>query len=129
LNKFTLKSTVTGTYKSNTLSYVFVSGGENGAAINIEYMLTLELLWLACRHHIFEIVIKGVFLAIMGKSTGAEVVTFKILQKWKDIDRTRLDVPRDYPQILDISRREAIIAMAQIYIVVCSNNLVFFYKV
>ena len=93
-------------------------------------MLTLELLWLACRHHIFKIVIKGVFLAITGKSTGPEVVIFKILQKkWKDIDRTRLDVPRDYPQILDISRREAIIAMAQIYIVVCSNNLVFFYKV
>lgn len=123
MNKFTLKSTVTGTYKSNTLSYVFVSGGENGAAINIEYMLTLELLWLACRHHIFEIVIKGVFLAIMGKSTGPEVVIFKILQKkWKDIDRTRLDVPRDYPQILDISRREAIIAMAHVYIDVRSNN-------
>ena len=66
-------------------------------------------LWLACRHHILELIIGGAFTTIFGVTSGPEVTTFKILKtSWKSLnlgDRRLPDIPsyfkEDIPDILE----------------------------
>ena len=53
------------------------TGLENGACVNLEKYLKRELLYLPCRHHIYEVILKGVFDKIMGPTSGPEVLFFK----------------------------------------------------
>jgi hypothetical protein len=46
------------------------TGGKKGAAVLLEQMLGKQLLNLACRHHIQELIAEAVFSELMGKSTG-----------------------------------------------------------
>ena len=49
-----------------------------------------NLLYLPCRHHIFEIVLRSVFDEKISKSVGCDVPIFKRFQKdWKNIDKTK----------------------------------------
>jgi hypothetical protein len=52
------------------------TGKHNGACRNIENILEKELLYLPCRHHIFEVVLKGVFNEVMGPTSGPDVPLF-----------------------------------------------------
>lgn len=65
------------------------SGILTGACIRIEAFLGHSFLWLACRHHIHEIVLKHVFEQCCGPSCGPEILVIKKFQEqWKSIDRT-----------------------------------------
>jgi hypothetical protein len=46
------------------------TGVHAGAATLLEAKLDKKLLYLACRHHILEIVAEAVFSTLFGKSTG-----------------------------------------------------------
>jgi len=48
-----------------------------------------NLRWMACRHHMFEILLSDVFCVCFGQSSGPEILLFKrfreIREKWQDL--------------------------------------------
>ncbi|KAG0714740.1 hypothetical protein GWK47_013557 [Chionoecetes opilio] len=66
------------------------TGMVQGACIRIERALEKPLVWLACRHHILEVVLKDVFEVYMGPSSGPNIALFKRLQNRRPIvDQSR----------------------------------------
>jgi len=64
------------------------TGLHRGACIKIEEALGTELVWIACRHHIMEIMLSDVFSCIFGPSGGPESKLFKRFQKeWPSINQ------------------------------------------
>ena len=106
------------------------SGPENGAATEVERMLGRELLWLSCRHHIYELELKVVFHEIMGASKAPEVQLFKRFQgNWSLINQASYSTVLDCPESLSIfneETRESIIKFAQTYINVRNTLKMFF---
>jgi hypothetical protein len=63
-----------------------------GACVLLEQKLGKELLSLACRHHIMELIIKAVFQVCLGATSSPEVPLFKRFQQyWEFIDRDRYE--------------------------------------
>ena len=63
------------------------TGVNNGSCTILQNLLYQQRLWLACRHHIMELIIGGAFTKIFGVTSGPEVTTFKILKtSWKTLD-------------------------------------------
>lgn len=76
-----IKSMCFDTTASNT-------GTRNGACILLEQKLDKDLLWLACRHHIFEIMLEAVVLQSLGIFSGPEIAIFKRFKdNWKHINK------------------------------------------
>ncbi|KAG0725576.1 hypothetical protein GWK47_038397 [Chionoecetes opilio] len=77
------------------IEHITVSPGQHGegfqgACIRIERALEKPLVWLACRHYILEVVLKDVFEACMGPSSGPNIALFKRLQnRWPIVDQSR----------------------------------------
>ena len=70
------------------------TGINTGACTLIEKALGRELVWVACRHHIMEIVLSSVFKAVMGDTTGPCVEVFKRFQsQWDVINKENFDLP------------------------------------
>ncbi|KAK3922122.1 33 kDa chaperonin [Frankliniella fusca] len=66
------------------------SGCSHGIAVRIEAALGRTLVWLPCRHHIFERILESVFREVMGSSSGPEEKIFKDLEaQWSSIDQTK----------------------------------------
>lgn len=66
------------------------TGRINGACINIEKMFDRDLLYLPCRHHIFELVLKSCFDVLMGASSGPDINLFKrFRESWSTINRDK----------------------------------------
>ncbi|KAG0710504.1 hypothetical protein GWK47_022672 [Chionoecetes opilio] len=64
------------------------SGMLAGACVHLENLLGRSLLWLACRHHVLEVVLKHIFEKCCSSSTGPEIPTFKRFQsRWESLDR------------------------------------------
>lgn len=57
------------------------TGCNLGAATLLEELLHKDLLWMPCRHHIFEIVLGAIFTLKISVSTGPENSEFKKFQK------------------------------------------------
>lgn len=57
------------------------TGAKRGACTLLETKLGKQLLHLACRHHVFELVLEAVFSKCMGPSTGPDILLFKRFQK------------------------------------------------
>ena len=84
----------------------------------LQLQLQRQLLWLACRHHIAEPILRSAFDSLFGDTTGPEVVLFKVLRKtWDSLDPllafidNRLDpanrdlLPRcDYEEYLELAK-------------------------
>jgi len=60
----------------------------NGACYLLEQKLDRNILYLACRHHVYEIVLQGVFTKVkLATSTGPDILLFKKFRKeWNTID-------------------------------------------
>jgi hypothetical protein len=72
------------------------SGLKKGACAIIENSIGEELAWVACRHHIMEVVLASVFSALFGCSSGPEVAMFKRFQQsWSYIDQEKYEVASD----------------------------------
>lgn len=65
------------------------TGKINGAASLLEQKLERDLLYLPCRHHIYEIVLRAVFESKFGSATsGSDVPLFKRFQSyWPNINK------------------------------------------
>lgn len=65
------------------------TGINNGAAYLLEKKLERKLLFLPCRHHISELLVRSVFELNFGKTSGPEVLLFNRFAKyWKNIAAT-----------------------------------------
>ena len=64
------------------------TGLKMGACTLIEKTLDIELVWIACRHHVLEVMLGDVFLTVMGATSGPDIGIFKRFQKsWPYIDK------------------------------------------
>ncbi|KAG0724840.1 hypothetical protein GWK47_039783 [Chionoecetes opilio] len=64
------------------------TGMVQGACIRIEQELGRSLLWLACRHHVHEVILKDVFEA--SSSSGPDIGIFKLLcDRWSFVDSSQ----------------------------------------
>jgi len=69
------------------------TGNKLGACTLIEVQIGRELLHLACRQHIIEIVAEKVFTSCNIPSTGPDILLFKPFQQhWKFIDKNNFEV-------------------------------------
>lgn len=69
------------------LSAMF-SGIRNGTCAILERKLGKNLLYLACRHHTNEIILRSVFEIHWDKSSGPNVALFqKFQQRWEQLDQ------------------------------------------
>lgn len=58
-----------------------------------ELYLKRKVLHLACRHHVYEVVVGGIFKKLFGKSKSPNVEIFdRFKAEWKYIDRTKFKV-------------------------------------
>lgn len=89
-----IKSMVFDTTASNT-------GRINGACTLLEQKLEKNVLWLACRHHILEIVLEAIVVLAVGVSSGPEIQIFKRFQKrWPQINQENFKTVNADPEIL-----------------------------
>jgi len=56
------------------------TGRLNGACVLLEQKMENELLWLACRHHMLEIVLEAVMIHSLGPSKSPDIAIFKRFQ-------------------------------------------------
>lgn len=62
------------------------SGINTGACVLLEKKIKRDLLSLACRHHILELIIERVFNASMGASSGPNIQIFQTFSDyWKKL--------------------------------------------
>lgn len=77
------------------------TGRLNGACVLLEQKLEKNLLWLACRHHILEIVLEAVVVLALGISSGLVIQIFKRFQnRWHRINQEDFKPVNTDPEIL-----------------------------
>ncbi|ESN97854.1 hypothetical protein HELRODRAFT_177490 [Helobdella robusta] len=65
------------------------TGKLNGACTLLKKAMGRNLLWMACRHHKFEVLLADVFNVCLGPSTGPEILFFKrFREKWTEMNHT-----------------------------------------
>lgn len=76
------------------LTQHFTSGIKNGACTLLQELLLRQLLWMACRHHILELILAAAYEAIVAPTSGPEVALFSKLQDvWDDLDLNDITLP------------------------------------
>jgi len=72
--------------RAGSLGLVYFTPASNigltkGACSLIEKALKdKELIWIACRHHKFEIMLSDIFIVALGTTSGPDIVLFKRFQ-------------------------------------------------
>ena len=85
LDDWQLRAQVWGLVSDTTSSN---TGLNVGARTLIERALGADLVWIACRHHVFEVMLSDVFSVAFRTSSGPDVALFKCFQKqWPFINR------------------------------------------
>ena len=70
------------------------TGVHRGACTILQQLLNRQLLWLACRHHILELVVGAAFTELFGETKSPEVTLFKILKtSWDSLNLADLVLP------------------------------------
>ena len=83
------------------------TGGHSGACTLLEEALGHDLLFLACRHHVYEIVAEKAFTAMkIAPSTGPDIAIFRrFKEKWNFIDQSIFETAADSIEIADFKDR------------------------
>ena len=83
-------------------------GRVNGACNLLEQMLERDLLYLPCRHHIYELILRSAFDKLMPPSSGPDVPLLKRFQQsWSKIDRTKIKSAMEIPLVREIFKKDA----------------------
>ena len=93
------------------------SGLSRGACTLLEQKLERDVLHLACRHHVYELVLEKVVLTCLGPSSGPEIQLFKrFQQQWDFLDRESLEPLEDaeMPLALLESRDDLLITFGRL---------------
>ena len=70
------------------------SGVNKGCCVILQTLLNRQILWLACRHHIPELIIGAAFTALFGDTKSPEVTLFKVLKDcWDTLDLDDIHLP------------------------------------
>jgi hypothetical protein len=86
------------------------TGHRTGACVLLEQKLDKDMLYLACRHHVFEIVLASVFKESMGMSSGPDIAIFKrFRQSWKLINHSNFETGAALETVND---KESVISFA-----------------
>lgn len=76
------------------------TGRKNGACVLLEGKLNSHLLYLACRHHVHEVMLEEVFAGAMGPSSGPDIGLFKRFKSfWPHIIISDYKAGTDDPQV------------------------------
>lgn len=76
------------------------TGRLNGTCVLLEQLFEKDLLYLACRHHISEVILKAVFDCKMGSTSGPQPDIFKRFQTgWSKIDQRKYKIGLDDEQV------------------------------
>lgn len=93
LDEWDLQKQVYGLVFDTTASN---TGLHKGACIHIEKAVGRELVWIACRHHILEVVLKDVCGSLFGATVGPDMDLYKQFQKqWPSINHESFKVAPD----------------------------------
>ncbi|KAJ8682355.1 hypothetical protein QAD02_018147 [Eretmocerus hayati] len=80
-------------------------GRKSGVAVLLEQMLERDVLFLACRHHVYEIILAHVFEIKIPGTVGPDVQLFKKLRSaWDSLDKKSFKLPERgeiHPSLLD----------------------------
>lgn len=69
------------------------TGDKKGACVLFEKEMGRKILYLSCRHHIYEVLIGGVFEKLFGKSKGPENNMFQQFQEhWPSINKQQVNI-------------------------------------
>ena len=69
------------------------TGRFKGTCVLLEQLFEKDLLYLACRHHILELILKAVFDCKMGSTTAPQPDIFKRFQTmWSKIDKRKYKI-------------------------------------
>lgn len=72
------------------------TGLRNGACVLLEQKMEKDMIWLACRHHIMEIMLEAIVSQSFGQSSGPDIQLFKRFKtNWDKIDQS------DYKTVID----------------------------
>ena len=89
------------------------TGPNNGACARLEFYLDQKMLHFACRHHIYEIVLRATFELYMGGTSAPKVLLFERFQKfWDRIDQERFTRGVDEPEIAVLIANDEILNFA-----------------
>ena len=70
------------------------TGVHKGCCVILQTLLAKQILWLACRHHIPELIIGAAFATLFGDTKSPEVTLFKVLKdSWDTLDLADLHLP------------------------------------
>lgn len=74
------------------------TGRFNGACAILEQTLGRELLLFACRHHVYELVLKAVFETKIKQITSSPDIPMfkKFRENWKNIDSSKIELPLNF---------------------------------
>jgi len=68
------------------------TGPKMGACVLLEHLLQRDILHLACRHHILELVAGAAFAELVGASSSPEILIFKRFRaQWKFLDTAQYE--------------------------------------
>ena len=96
-----IKCLVFDTTASNT-------GHLSGAAIRLQKLLNVPIFYIACRHHVAELMVKNPWYSIMKIDLGPENAMFKkFSDNWNDIDK---EAPIKHLEISDEALKEELIS-------------------
>jgi hypothetical protein len=85
IDKWNLRSQIKGLVFDTTASN---TGLHNGACVRTEEALGTEMVWIACRHHVMEVVLSNVFTSLFGATEGPSTALFKRFQKqWPSMNQ------------------------------------------
>ena len=56
------------------------TGVNSGGAVLLQQLLNRQLLWLSCRHHVAELILKAAFQSLFGKTTATFATLFSTLK-------------------------------------------------
>lgn len=112
---------------NNFLSF-FITGIHHGGGVELEKLLGRKLVWLPCRHHVMELVIKCVFEVYWPTQSGPNVQVFSRFKDfWKQIDKLKYDAGINDPTVADVlsDEKDQILAFINSYSQVCKNRIIF----
>jgi len=95
------------------------TGRLNGACVLLEQKMEKELLWLACRHHMLEIMLEAVVMHCLGPSKSPDIAIFKRFQAhWPYINQsayqTALSDEQTARAVADVGRQVTAFAENQL---------------
>lgn len=87
----------------NFLRSYFCEGIKGGVCTLLEKKFGRSLLHLACRHHIYELILKCVVQVYWPTTNGPDMSVFKnFRERWDTIDKEKFEVGLDDPLISEI---------------------------